>query len=205
MHQFERRIYLASRSSRRRELLKQIGINFEILLLREGPDRVADVDEKPHANESSTEYVVRLALAKAEAGWARLIQRRLTRFPVLSADTTVTVSGEILGKPGDREQAAQFLKCLSGATHHVHTAVAVKFNQHTEHLLSSTEVTFRVLTDAEIRQYISSGEPYDKAGGYAIQGKAASFISKISGSYSGVVGLPLFETCQILANFGFDP
>lgn len=205
MHQFERRIYLASRSSRRRELLKQIGINFEILLLREGPDRVADVDEKPRAGESPSDYVTRLALTKSEAGWARLIQRRLTRFPVLSADTTVTVNGEILGKPVDRDQAAQFLKHLSGATHHVHTAVAVKFNQHIEHQLSSTEVTFRDLSEAEIRQYISGGEPFDKAGGYAIQGKAASFISKISGSYSGVVGLPLFETSQILANFGFDP
>lgn len=205
MHHFERRIYLASRSSRRRELLKQIGVNFEILLLREGPDRAADVDERPRADELPTDYVIRLALAKAEAGWSRLLQRRLTRFPVLSADTTVSVDGEILGKPGDRDQAAQFLKRLSGTTHQVHTAISVKFNQHIEHILSSTDVSFRELGEPEIRQYISTGEPYDKAGGYAIQGKAASFISKIAGSYSGVVGLPLFETSQILTHFGFDP
>ncbi|MSQ59768.1 MAG: septum formation inhibitor Maf [Betaproteobacteria bacterium] len=205
MHQFERRVYLASRSSRRRELLKQIGVNFEILLLREGPNRAADVDETPAGTESPTDYVTRVALAKVEAGWARLIQRRLTRFPVLSADTSVTVNGAILGKPTDREQAAAFLTSLSGASHHVHTCVAVKFNQHAEHLVSTTEVTFRELTETEIRQYISTGEPYDKAGGYAIQGRAASFISKISGSYSGVVGLPLFETSQVLSKFGFDP
>ncbi len=205
MHQFERRVYLASRSSRRRELLKQVGVNFEILLLREGPNRAADVNETPRENESPMDYVTRVALAKVEAGWARLIQRRLTRFPVLSADTSVTVNGAILGKPTDREQAAVFLHSLSGAPHQVHTCVAVKFNQHVEHLLSSTEVTFRALSETEIRQYISTGEPYDKAGGYAIQGRAASFISRIAGSYSGVVGLPLFETSQVLSKFGFDP
>lgn len=205
MHQFERRVYLASRSSRRRELLKQIGVNFEILLLREGPNRAADVDEAPGEVESPMDYVTRVALAKVEAGWARLIQRRLTRFPVLSADTSVTINGAILGKPADREQATAFLHSLSGASHQVHTCVAVKFNQHVEHLLSSTEVTFRELSETEIRQYISTGEPYDKAGGYAIQGRAASFISRIAGSYSGVVGLPLFETSQVLSKFGFDP
>jgi len=205
MHSFERRIYLASRSARRRELLKQINIVFEILLLREGPDRTVDIDESPAVSESPVDYVVRMAQSKSDAGWSRLIQRRLTRFPVLSADTTVTVDGAILGKPSDREQATRYLKALSGRTHVVHTAVAVKFNQHAERMVSSTEVTFRELSEQEIRQYISTGEPYDKAGGYAIQGRAACFVSKISGSYSGVVGLPLYETSQILCKFGFDP
>lgn len=204
MHPFERRIYLASRSARRRELLKQINVAFEILLLREGPDRAVDVDESPAGDEHPTNYVARMALTKADAGWARLIQRRLTRFPVLAADTTVTCEGHILGKPGDREQASRYLRLLSGKTHQVHTAVAVKFNQHTEHVLSTTEVTFREITDQEIRQYIGTGEPYDKAGGYAIQGRAACFVARIAGSYSGVVGLPLFETCQVLGKFGFE-
>lgn len=204
MHPFERRIYLASRSARRRELLKQINVAYEILLLREGPDRAMDVEETPAADEPPTEYVTRMSLTKAEAGWARLIQRRLTRFPVLAADTTVTCEGTLLGKPADREEATRFLKLLSGKTHQVHTAVAVKFNQHIEHVLSTTDVTFRELGEQEIRQYIGTGEPYDKAGGYAIQGRAACFVARIEGSYSGVVGLPLFETCQILGKFGFE-
>ena len=122
-----RHVYLASRSSRRRELLKQIGVSFEILLLREGQGRPADFDETPLPGEAPVDYVQRVARAKVEAGWARLTQRRLLRFPVLSGDTTVAVDGEILGKPADREQALAFLKRLSGKAHHVHTAVAVKF------------------------------------------------------------------------------
>jgi septum formation protein len=137
-----------------------------------------------------------------EAGWARLTQRRLLRFPVLSADTTVAIDGEILGKPADREQAVAFLRLLSGKAHQVHTAVAVKFDQRTEVAVSSTAVEFRDLTESEMRQYVASGEPVDKAGGYAIQGRGAVFIRSISGSYTGVVGLPLFETSQLLARLG---
>ena len=197
-----RHVYLASRSSRRRELLKQIGISFEILLLREGQGRPSDFDETPLPGEAPVDYVQRVATAKVEAGWARLTQRRLLRFPVLSADTTVAVEGEILGKPADREQAAAFLRRLSGKAHQVHTAVAVKFDQQTELAVSSTEVEFRELTESEMRQYVASGEPLDKAGGYAIQGRGAVFIRSISGSYTGVVGLPLFETSQLLARLG---
>jgi septum formation protein len=197
-----RHVYLASRSARRRELLKQIGVSFEILLLREGQGRPADFDESPLPGEPAVDYVQRVATAKVEAGWARLSQRRLLRFPVLSADTTVAIEGEILGKPADREQAAAYLRRLSGKAHQVHTAVAVKFDQQAEVAVSSTDVEFRELTETEIRQYVASGEPLDKAGGYAIQGRGAVFIRAISGSYTGVMGLPLFETSQLLARFG---
>jgi septum formation protein len=197
-----RHIYLASRSSRRRELLKQIGVSFEILLLREGQGRPADFDETPSPGEAPRDYVQRIATAKVEAGWARLTQRRLLRFPVLSADTTVALEGEILGKPADRDQAMTFLRRLSGKSHHVHTAVAVKYDHQTEVAVSSTQVEFRDLTEGEMRHYVASGEPLDKAGGYAIQGRGAVFIRSISGSYTGVVGLPLFETSQLLARLG---
>lgn len=203
MHPVARHIYLASRSSRRRELLKQIGVSFEVLLLREGPQRAADFDETPLPDEVPGNYVVRIAQAKAEAGWARLGQRRLMRFPVLSADTTVALDTQILGKPADREQAMAFLRQLSGKTHQVHSAVAVKFDNQIEVSLSTTEVQFRDLEDQEIRQYVTSGEPQDKAGGYAIQGRAAVFVRAIAGSYSGVMGLPLYETSQLLAKFGY--
>ena len=202
MHPLARHIYLASRSSRRRELLKQIGVSFEVLLLREGPQRAADFDETPLAGELPSDYVLRIAQAKAEAGWARLGQRRLMRFPVLSADTTVALDAQILSKPADREEAVAFLRQLSGKTHQVHSAVAVKFDHRLEVALSTTDVLFRELEEQEIRQYVVSGEPQDKAGAYAIQGRAAVFVRAISGSYSGVMGLPLYETSQLLAKFG---
>jgi len=195
-------VYLASRSSRRRELLKQIGVSFEVLLLREGPGREADVDETPSPGEGPREYAMRVARLKAVAGWQRLFQRRLIRFPVLSADTAVTIDEQILGKPSGREQAVSFLQKLSGRTHFVHSAVAVCFDSRLELAVSTTEVRFRELRESEIRNYVGSGEPMDKAGAYAIQGRAAAFISMISGSYSGVMGLPLFETSEVLAKFG---
>jgi septum formation protein len=203
VHPVARHIYLASRSSRRRELLKQIGVSFEVLLLREGPQRAADFDETPVPDELPNDYVLRIARAKAEAGWARLAQRRLMRFPVLSADTTVALDASILGKPADREQAMAFLRRLSGRTHQVHSAVAVKFDNQIEMSLSTTEVQFRNVEEEEIRQYVTSGEPQDKAGAYAIQGRGAVFVSAISGSYSGVMGLPLYETSRLLAKFGY--
>jgi len=203
VHPVARHIYLASRSSRRRELLKQIGVSFEVLLLREGPQRAADFDETSLPDELPNDYVLRIAQAKAEAGWARLAQRRLMRFPVLAADTTVALDANILGKPVDREQAMAFLRRLSGQTHRVHSAVAVKFDNQIEVSLSTTEVQFRELEEQEIRQYVTSGEPQDKAGAYAIQGRGAVFVRAISGSYSGVMGLPLFETSRLLAKFGY--
>jgi septum formation protein len=198
-----RHIYLASRSSRRRELLKQIGVSFEVLLLREGPHRTADFDETPMPGEAPTDYVLRLAEAKVDAGWARLGQRRLMRYPVLSGDTTVALGEQILGKPADREEAIGFLRQLSGKTHQVHSAIAVKFDNQLEMAVSTTDVQFREMEEQEIRQYVTGGEPRDKAGGYAIQGRAAVFVVSISGSYSGVMGLPLYETSQILAKFGY--
>jgi septum formation protein len=198
-----RHIYLASRSSRRRELLKQIGIGFEVLLLREGPHRAADFDETPLPDESPRDYVLRVAEAKVEAGWARLGQRRLMRYPVLSGDTTVALGDRILGKPADRDEAIAFLRELSGKTHQVHSAVAVKFDNQLETAVSTTDVRFRELEEQEIRNYVAGGEPRDKAGGYAIQGRAAVFVVVLSGSYSGVMGLPLYETSQLLAKFGY--
>jgi len=149
--------------------------------------------------------VERIARHKVEVGWQRLNQRRLPRHPVLAADTTVALDGEILGKPGDREEAIACLRRLSGSLHQVHTAVAVCFEERLELAVSSTEVQFGELSDPEVRQYVATGEPLDKAGAYAIQGRAALFVRMLRGSYTGVVGLPLFETGQLLASFGIHP
>jgi septum formation protein len=200
----EKHIYLASRSARRRDLLKQMGVNFEMLLLREGPGRSADFDEAQLPGETPRDYVVRVARLKADAGWVRLEQRRLMRHPVLAADTTVALGDRILAKPADREDAVAMLKQLSGTLHHVYTAVAVKFYDSMKEALSVTEVRFRELGDDEIRRYVASGDPLDKAGAYGIQGKASMFIESINGSYTGVVGLPTFETARLLGNFGFQ-
>ena len=204
MASLEKHIYLASRSARRRDLLKQMGVNFEMLLLREGSGRDADFDETVLTNEMPHEYVVRVARLKAEAGWLRLEQRRLMRHPVLAGDTTVAFNSTVLAKPKDREEAVAMLKRLSGGSHQVHTAVAVRFHDTLVEALSTTEVRLRVLSDDEIRRYVASGDPMDKAGAYGIQGKASMFIESINGSYSGVVGLPMFETSQLLTQFGFQ-
>ncbi|HEX4985807.1 MAG TPA: Maf family protein [Burkholderiales bacterium] len=204
MPSLEKHIYLASRSARRRDLLKQMGVNFEMLLLREGPGRDADFDESQLGNELPRDYVVRVARLKAEAGWVRLEQRRLMRHPVLAGDTTVAIGDTILNKPRDREDAVAMLKRLSGTVHQVYTAVAVKFHETVHEALSTTEVRLRELTDDEIRRYVASGDPMDKAGAYGIQGKASMFIESINGSYSGVVGLPMFETSSLLAKLGFQ-
>ena len=204
MASLEKHIYLASRSARRRDLLKQMGVNFEMLLLREGTGRDADFDESQIANELPRDYVVRVARLKAEAGWLRLEQRRLMRHPVLAADTTVAFNDTILAKPRDRKDAVAMLKKLSGTSHQVYTAVAVKFHDSLQEALSITEVRLRVLSDDEIRRYVASGDAMDKAGAYGIQGKASMFIESINGSYSGVVGLPMFETSRLLAHFGFQ-
>ena len=193
------RIYLASRSPRRRELLKQIGVNFEVLLFREHFGRGADVDEQPHAGETPEDYVRRVTRDKAETGWLRVQQRGLPRLPVLAADTEVYLGERIYGKPANRADAAAMLRSLAGREHRVLTGVAVRFEEFFDMLLSETVVRIRELSDAEIAQYVETGEPLDKAGAYAIQGRAAAFIPEILGSYSGVMGLPLFETSQLLA------
>jgi septum formation protein len=197
------RIYLASQSPRRRELLKQIGINFEMLLLRSDPRRNVDVDETPLGGEQPGDYVQRVSRVKAEAGYSVLRLRNLPSFPVLAADTTVTVDGRILGKPENDEQAAQMLSQLSGREHQVLSAVAVAVNERVETALSVSTVRFTALSEERIRRYLLTHEYRDKAGGYAIQGYAGAFIEHISGSYSGVMGLPLFETVQLLQRFDY--
>jgi septum formation protein len=197
----EKRIYLASRSPRRRELLKQIGVPFEVLLLRDHPGRNVDVDESQQPGETPGDYVRRVARIKAEAGWERVLQRRLRRFPVLAADTVVAVEDAILGKPLDPARAAEMLKLLSGREHRVLTAVAVKFEDRLELFVSESHVRFAELSEADIEAYVASGESTDKAGAYAIQGRAQAFVTELRGSHSGVMGLPLHETTQLLKTF----
>jgi septum formation protein len=199
-----RRIYLASRSPRRRELLRQIGVTFEIVLMREDTRRGADVDETPLAGEAPDAYVLRVARAKAASALTQIGRRGLAQQPVLAADTTVVCDGEILGKPVDAEDAARILTRLAGREHRVLTAIALARRDEVEARLSDSAVEFRRLAADEIRRYAATGEPLDKAGAYAIQGRAAAFVTRISGSYSGVVGLPLAEVAELLARFGID-
>ena len=203
MNALENRIYLASRSPRRRELLKQIGVNFEVLIMRSFPTVRADVDETPSPGESPGDYVIRIAANKAMTGWTRALERRLPRLPVLGADTTVTLDGEIIGKPVNAEDAVKILRKLSGREHEVFSAVAVAMNDQVTSKLSCSRVRFGDLSDPLIQDYVDSGEPMDKAGAYGVQGKAATFIAEIDGSYSGIMGLPLYETAQLLKQVGF--
>jgi len=198
--------YLASHSARRRELLRQIGARFETLLLRMAPPRGPDISEQLQHGEAPADYAVRVAREKAEQGILALNSRSLLLRPVLSADTIVVVDGDILGKPQDGPQAAQFLERLSGRTHQVQTAIALAVpSGRTSTVwtsLSTSQVTMRTIDAGEIARYCTSGEPFDKAGGYAIQGRAAIFIERLEGSYSGVVGLPLAETASLLTRAG---
>jgi septum formation protein len=185
-------VYLASASPRRSELLKQIGVPFEV--------KPADITEEQAAGEAPEAYVLRLAAAKAEAVWAAI--RDGVPRAVLAADTAVVLDGEVLGKPQNTAEAAAMLARLSGRSHRVLTAVALRDHQGVETRLSATEVRFRATTAAERLQYCATGEPFDKAGGYGIQGHAAVFVEELRGSYSGVVGLPLCETAALLARCG---
>lgn len=187
-------IYLASQSPRRRELLQQIGIKFRVL--------APDVNEAALPREAPAGYVERIARIKAEVAWMRVVERRMRRHPVLAADTAVILGRRILGKPQNDAEAAAMLQALSGRTHQVITAVALAFEGKLKLARSETAVTFRRLAPDEIAHYVASGEPRDKAGAYAIQGFAAAFISRIDGSYSGVMGLPLFEASRLLKSFG---
>jgi len=200
----DKRIYLASRSPRRRELLKQIGVSFELLLLREYPRRGVDVNETPLAGEAPSDYALRIARAKAEVAAGRVAQRRLQLYPVLAADTAVVLDDAIIGKPRDADHAAQILAALAGREHNVITAVALAMRDRLESGLSISSVEFRTLSPAEIQRYVASGEPFDKAGAYAIQGRAAAFVTRIDGSYSGIMGLPLAETAELLQKFGIE-
>jgi len=194
----ERGVYLASRSPRRRELLAQIGVRYNLLLFRSRPEAQEEVNEDPLPGEAPAAYVERVARAKAESGWKRMMQRNLPQSPVLAADTTVALGGRIFGKPASREEAAEMLAALSGTRHEVLTAVALQQGEWLESALSVSEVEFMKLPEEEIRQYVATGECDDKAGAYAIQGRAARFIVELRGSYSGVMGLPLYETSQLL-------
>ena len=198
----EKIIYLASRSPRRRELLRQIGVIFEVALLREAPQRSVDVDETPRTGESPDEYVLRVTRDKAQAAADIMRRRRLTVRPVLAADTTVVCDDVILGKPADAADAARMLSLLAGRSHRVLTAVAIAGGDAVATRISESQVWFRALDEGEIRRYVATGEPVDKAGAYAVQGRAAAFITRIEGSYSGIMGLPLAETAELLRSQG---
>jgi len=198
----DRSIYLASRSPRRRELLAHLGIRFELLLWRDHAASGSEVSERLRRGETPRQYVLRVARAKAEAGWKRVVQRDLPRAPVLAADTTVALGRRIFGKPAGRDEAAGMLAALSGRRHAVLTAVALKFGARLRTALSVSRVRFRALSRVEIGDYVGSGEWEDKAGAYAIQGRAARFAAEIRGSHSGIVGLPLYETARLLERLG---
>ena len=196
-------IHLASRSPRRRELLEQIGVRFQLLLFREGTRWDTDTDEAVLPGETPDDYVGRVALAKARAAWKRVVMRRgLSRIPVLAADTTVALGTQILGKPVNSDEARRILALLSGTEHRVLTAVAVALEDRCELAVCESRVTFETLDSARIAAYVDSGEPYDKAGAYGIQGRAGAFVERLEGSYTGVVGLPLYETARLLREFG---
>ncbi len=195
-------IYLASQSPRRRQLLDQIGVRHELLLA--GPDEDAEALEAVLPGELPHDYVKRVTQAKLDAAVARLARRGLPAAPVLCADTTVALGRSILGKPADDADAANTLAALSGHTHRVLTAVAVASGTTTRLLVNESHVRFRALTADEIARYVASGEPSGKAGSYAIQSQAAAWIEHIEGSYSGIMGLPLFETAELLKPLGVN-
>ena len=198
-------IYLASRSPRRLELLQQMGIACKTVLLREETMRTRDVDETALPGENPFLYVERMSKMKAEIGVLRARQRGLPVMPMLGADTIVVFNGTIFGKPANPGDATRMLKLLSGTQHEVLTAVAVTDGTRLLHDTSISRVRFRDLTESEIASYIASGEPMGKAGAYAIQGIAAVFVERLEGSYSGVMGLPIFETSMLLSQFGIKP
>ena len=186
-------IYLASRSPRRRQLLKQVGISFEM--------RPVNIDEMMEKGETPADYVCRMARAKAEQGWLSLMQRKLPLRPLLAADTVVVLRGKIIGKPDSLAHGRKMLSSLSGQTHKVLTAVAVISKDKIQESLSTTTIRFRDISQSEITNYLNGTESHDRAGSYAMQGRAAVFIIKISGSHSGALGLPIFETAQLLEKF----
>lgn len=188
-------LVLASASPRRAELLQQIGINYLL--------HPVDIDETVHAGESPPDFVLRLALEKALCAKKDMEQQSIN-LPVLGSDTVVVINGEVLGKPQNAEHAVQMLTKLSGKKHKVHTAVAIVSQENEFSEVSTSVVEFTELDDETIHNYISTGEPLDKAGAYAIQGQAAQFIKSIEGSYSSIMGLPLFETANMLAMFGVN-
>ena len=189
-------VYLASQSPRRRQLLDQIGVSYELLLAT--PEEDAESLETIRPGELPMTYVKRVTQLKLEAAVLRMKARNLAIAPVLCADTTVALGRQILGKPEDAKDAFRILKALSGQTHRVLTAVAVASGRKRQIRVAVSQVTFAPMKISEIKRYIESGEPMGKAGAYGIQGLAAAYISEIKGSYTGIMGLPLFETSEIL-------
>jgi len=186
-------IYLASQSPRRRELLEQINVSFQLVAVA--------IDETPLSNESPEDFVIRMALEKARAAWRRDMQK-----PLLSADTIVIIDGQIIGKPKNKDDFLNIMQSLSARTHQVMTAVAMtSADKAADYRLNVSEVSFRDISSLEAERYWRSREPQDKAGGYAVQGLGALFIREIRGSYSGIMGLPLFETAELLAEFNVNP
>jgi len=188
------KLYLASKSPRRHELLKQIGVEFEIINV--------DIDETWDEREIARDYVFRLALEKARAGKTKI--KADNNALVLAADTAVVIDNVILGKAKNKEDAARMLHLLSGRTHHVYTSIALISSKEEMTSLNTSRVSFKPLSENEIKTYCISGEPSGKAGAYAIQGKAGAFIERIEGSYSGIMGLPLYETWQLIQNIAKD-
>jgi len=203
MATIQSRIYLCSQSPRCRELLKQIGINFEMLLLRCDPRRVVDCNEAPLEDEPAESYVQRICLERARAGSETLRLRNLPSFPVLATETIVVVEGKILGKTDKASEAADMLRQLSGREHQVLSAVAVALGNHTAQALSVSKLRFARLSEERIQRYLLSREYADKAGAYSIQGQAGAFVEYLAGSYSGVMGLPLAETVALLKSLDY--
>jgi septum formation protein len=198
-------LYLASHSPRRRELLRQINVRFETLLLRSDRMRGSDVEEIPREGEAPVDYVSRVTLEKARVGAMRARERALAPGVVLAADTEVVIDGQALGKPRDAAAAAQMLLRLSGRSHEVLSAVALATSDtQIDIRLTRSVVGMKALDPIELRRYVASGEPLDKAGAYAIQGLGALFVTRLEGSYSAVMGLPLYETAELLRNCGFE-
>jgi septum formation protein len=202
MKLLDKKIYLASKSPRRRELLRLVGVEFELLSLRTDVGRGDDVSEDERPGEDPLAYVARVSIEKGAFAWNVLHLRRMPLRPVLSADTTVTVDGEILGKPANPDEAAAMLERLSGRTHQVLTSVALHHLDIAEQVTQVSNVRFAKLSPATIKAYCATPEPYDKAGAYGIQGLAALFVEHIEGSHSGIMGLPVFETAQLLRKAG---
>ncbi len=198
----DHKIYLASKSPRRRELLRQIGVEFELLLLRDHTSRGPDVSEEVLPGEKAEEYVVRVTREKAECASKMMLLRRLPLRAVLAADTTVVLDGRILGKPADEAEAMEMLRALSGRVHQVITSVALHRDEDTWQLTQTSDVTLARLSEDTIRAYCATSEPYDKAGSYGIQGLASVFVERIAGSYTGIMGLPLHETAKLLRQAG---
>lgn len=192
----DKKIYLASKSPRRRELLRQIGIDFELLLTDK------EVNEQVLPNEAPADYVARVTRDKLLSARQTMLLRQLLARPILAADTTVVVDELILGKPADFNEAVAMITRLSGRTHQVLTSIAVAWQEQMWQITQYSDVAFDTLSEETIRSYCATQEPYDKAGGYGIQGLASMFIKEIAGSHSGIMGLPLYETTQLLQKAG---